>query len=68
MSENLAKDGYSEVVSIDISDVVIQKMKERAEAKNLDLTCKPNLDMVMDATAMSFADKQFDLVIEKGGF
>ena len=57
MSQDLYKSGYTAVVSIDISDVVIRQMKKKY----------PKLDFrVMDATKLEFADREIGNVIDKG--
>uniref|UniRef100_A0A0D9WG55 Methyltransferase type 11 domain-containing protein n=1 Tax=Leersia perrieri TaxID=77586 RepID=A0A0D9WG55_9ORYZ len=64
LSEDMVKDGYEEVVNIDISSVVIEQMRE----KHVDipqLTC--NLIFIMDVRDMSFfGDETFDCVLDKG--
>lgn len=59
-AEELYKDGHSDVVSIDISQKVIDSMSERLTA------VKALRFLQMDATNMSFGDGSFDIVFEKG--
>ncbi|KAM0922002.1 hypothetical protein ACQ4PT_006473 [Festuca glaucescens] len=61
LSEDMVKDGYEDIVNMDISSVVIEQMKE----KHMDV---PQLTyMQMDVRDMSlFADGSFDCVIDKG--
>jgi 2-polyprenyl-3-methyl-5-hydroxy-6-metoxy-1,4-benzoquinol methylase len=60
LSEDLYLDGYKNIVNIDYSPVVIEKMKQKhqhfVEMQYL----------VMDITKMTFDKKSFDVVIEKG--
>ncbi|KAM3403868.1 hypothetical protein ACQJBY_007145 [Aegilops geniculata] len=61
LSEDMAKDGYQNIVNIDISSVVIEQMKE----KHMDI---PQLTyMQLDVRDMSFfGDGSFDCIIDKG--
>ncbi|TVU19261.1 hypothetical protein EJB05_35400 [Eragrostis curvula] len=61
LSEDMAKDGYQDIVNIDISSVVIEQMREKhAEIKQLTY-------MQMDVRDMSlFDDESFDCVLDKG--
>ncbi|XP_040380229.1 EEF1A lysine methyltransferase 4 isoform X1 [Oryza brachyantha] len=61
LSEDMVKDGYEEVVNVDISSVVIEQMRE----KHVDI---PQLTYFqMDARDMSyFGDETFDCVLDKG--
>ena len=55
------KDGYTNLVNIDISDEVIKRMKEYHEKQGV------NCEWIeMDATKLEFPDESFDLVIDKG--
>ncbi|XP_003739601.1 eEF1A lysine and N-terminal methyltransferase [Galendromus occidentalis] len=57
MSQDLYRSGYTSVVSVDISDVVIKQMKKKY----------PKLDFrTMDATNLEFSDSEFGIVIDKG--
>ncbi|XP_022691497.1 methyltransferase-like protein 13 isoform X1 [Varroa jacobsoni] len=57
MSYDLHQSGYKNVVSIDISDIVINQMKKKY----------PELDFRhMDATKLEFSDSEFNIVIDKG--
>lgn len=56
------------ILNIDISDVVINKMKENYKDKFTEMKCKCQLKLVeeMDATQMTFAENSFDFVFDKG--
>ena len=57
MSNQMYLSNYKKIINIDISDVVIQKMKNQY----------PEIDwQEMDATKMTFEDNFFDCVIDKG--
>jgi len=59
-SEKMIEDGYKDISNIDISQLVIDQMKERNSAI-------PSLKYLqMDVRKMDFADKAFDVVIDKG--
>ena len=73
------KDGYKRIFNMDISRVVLDKMrdfyswKEASENKrHADFQCKVThfyvLDCTMDATQMNFRDNPFDLSIDKGTY
>ena len=57
MSNQMVKDGYKDITNIDISDIVIEKMKKEYPDE---------IFMEMDATNMTFEDNKFDCVIDKG--
>ena len=62
MSGKMYEDGWTNITNIDISDAVIDKMKEDHDKKGM-------TDMkwlTMDATKMIFEDNSYDLVIDKG--
>ncbi|KAK4372056.1 hypothetical protein RND71_007440 [Anisodus tanguticus] len=61
MSEDMVKDGYEEIVNVDISTVAIDMMRRKYEDV-------PQLKYLqMDARDMSFfPDESFDAVIDKG--
>lgn len=61
MSEDMVKDGYADIMNIDISSVVIEMMRKKyAHVPQLKY-------MQMDARDMSFfQDESFDCVIDKG--
>ena len=60
-NQSKSHERFRDITNIDISEVVIDQMKE----KHSDL---PMRWEVMDATNMTFPDETFDLVIDKGTF
>ena len=60
LSEEMYHDGYTSIINIDYSQVVIQKMKQ----KHQHLVGMQYL--VMDITNMTFDKNSFDVIIEKG--
>jgi 2-polyprenyl-3-methyl-5-hydroxy-6-metoxy-1,4-benzoquinol methylase len=60
LSEDLYLDGYKNIVNIDYSPVVIEKMKQKHQ------NFVEMQYLVMDITKMTFDKKSFDVVIEKG--
>jgi len=61
LSENMFDDGFSDVTSIDYSEVVVRTMTETVTSK------KPALKyVVMDARELKFPDESFDVIIDKG--
>jgi len=61
LSEDMAKDGYEDIVNIDISSVVIEQMRE----KHKEITQLTY--MQMDIRDMGFfGDESFDCVLDKG--
>lgn len=59
-SADLYDAGYEHIVNIDFSQTVIDKMQQMHQEK------RPNMTwLVMDMTAMTFADEEFDVVIDK---
>jgi hypothetical protein len=61
LSEQMYEAGFPHIVSMDISEVVIAQMQAQAQAKGMQL-----LYQVADATAMPYADLEFDFAIDKG--
>lgn len=61
MSEQMYDDGFKNMVNMDISPYVIEKMKVYTDKKEKFMEW-----VAMDATKMTFEDKSFDLVIDKG--
>jgi len=60
LTEDMYDDGYRAIVNMDISSMVINRMRERNKKK------RPNMDwLVMDATAMDCENGCFDLVLDK---
>jgi 2-polyprenyl-3-methyl-5-hydroxy-6-metoxy-1,4-benzoquinol methylase len=59
LSEEMYADGFTNILNIDISEVVIYKMKEAHPEMTWD---------VADATQMTYEDGSFDLVIDKGTY
>ncbi|XP_067845854.1 eEF1A lysine and N-terminal methyltransferase [Heptranchias perlo] len=61
LSEQMYDVGYQGITNIDISEVVIEQMKER------NATRRPTMVfMKMDMMQMGFADSQFQVVLDKG--
>lgn len=58
--------GWTNLYNIDISQNVIEDMKERNKLKNK-MTCTTNLilDQVMDVRNLLFSDDYFDYIIDK---
>ena len=61
ISIDMWKDGFSNVVNIDISDKAVEMMSSQAES----LGVKTQF-LEMDATKMTFPDDSFEAVIDKG--
>jgi SAM-dependent methyltransferase len=59
LAEELMKDGYTDVMSVDIAQAAIDKMTEKFKGTPLRF-------MQMDATKMTFEDETFDVVFDKG--
>lgn len=57
MSNQMYKDNFKNIINIDISDVVIDKMQKQFPLMKW---------LEMDATKMTFEDNTFDCVIDKG--
>ncbi|KAK3003210.1 hypothetical protein RJ639_018158 [Escallonia herrerae] len=63
MSEDMAKDGYEDIMNVDISSVAIDLMRRKYEHVSL----WKLIDMQMDVKDMSFfPDETFDGVVDKG--
>ena len=60
LSEELYLDGYMDIINIDYSHVVIEKMKQKHQ------NFEKMQYLVMDMTNMSFDKNSFDVIIEKG--
>ncbi|KAM3142179.1 hypothetical protein pb186bvf_005602 [Paramecium bursaria] len=58
LSEKLYEDGFTKITNIDISDRVIEKMKNRNRQTDMSF-------QVMDAMNMTFANNTFDIIIDK---
>lgn len=58
-NDMVEKSGYKNVVSIDVSGIVIEKMKKRYKNENLEW-------FTMDVTDMKFENDTFDLIFDKG--
>ena len=65
LSEEMAKDNYHKLTNMDISQVVLEKMKNHNKDKE---ECKDFEYVEMDATNMTFEDDKFDLTIDKGTY
>lgn len=63
LSVAMHKEGHKPIVSIDISQAVVDQMKKRHGESDDTLTYK-----AMDASAMDFQDGAFDVAVEKGMF
>jgi ubiquinone/menaquinone biosynthesis C-methylase UbiE len=61
LSEQMYESNYQNIVNIDISEVIINKMKEQCKE-----TCPKMEFFEMDATNMKFPDNEFDFIIDKG--
>jgi len=61
LSENLFDDGFTDCLSVDYSEVVIEKMQ--AHFRALD---KPLRFETMDVRDLKFKDETFDCVVDKG--
>eukprot|EP00898_Chlorokybus_atmophyticus_P008586 jgi/Chlat1/8729/Chrsp9S00721 len=61
LGEQMYDDGYQNITNIDYSEPVVQLMSRRSQ------TTRPDIKyMTMDCRRMTFADKTFDLVFDKG--
>ncbi|KIY68899.1 S-adenosyl-L-methionine-dependent methyltransferase [Cylindrobasidium torrendii FP15055 ss-10] len=61
LSEDMYDDGYTNIVNVDYSSVVIAQMKARHEG------VRPGMEWkVMDVRALEFNDASFDVAIDKG--
>ena len=61
LTQDMYRDGWQNLVNIDISDEVIKKMRDLHDKAGV--ICEW---IEMDATQMSFPDHSFDLVVDKG--
>lgn len=61
LSEQMYDDGYLNLVNIDISESVINQMKDDCDRKGKKMEW-----LVMDGTKMTFQDGEFDVVLDKG--
>mmetsp|Transcript_102034 Transcript_102034/g.284008 ORF Transcript_102034/g.284008 Transcript_102034/m.284008 type:complete len:345 (-) Transcript_102034:168-1202(-) len=60
LTQEMYDDGYQDIVNIDISSVVVNKMREQNKEM------RPKMKwLVMDATAMKFESGGFNIVIDK---
>ncbi|KAL3656010.1 hypothetical protein CASFOL_000406 [Castilleja foliolosa] len=62
LCEELYKDGITELTCIDLSSVVVEKMKQRLASNG----CKEIKVLEADMLDLPFEDECFDVVIEKG--
>lgn len=62
LSENMYSEDYFNITNIDISGIVIKKMNEEKDNKNMEKM----IYLEMDATSMTFEDNSFDFVLDKG--
>ena len=59
MSEDMAKDGYEHITNMDVSGVVLDKMRETY----------PRFEYIcLDGTSMPFRSDSFDVCVDKGTF
>ena len=66
-SENLYDDGYKSIYNIDISQKVIELMKERNKDK-IEMKCKTKnliIDDTMDVKELKYEDNIFDFIVDK---
>ena len=63
MSEEMARDGYPFIDNMDISSVVLEKMRQvyKETYRGFEFTS-------MDATHMNYRDNSFDVCVDKGTF
>lgn len=57
----MAKDGYPLIDNMDISSIVLQKMRESLDFPGFEFTA-------VDATRMPYRDNSFDVCVDKGTF
>ena len=63
MSEEMAKDGYPLIDNMDVSNVVLEKMREQYNKGY------PGFEFTaMDATNMNYRENSFDVCVDKGTF
>jgi len=61
MSEKMYKAGFEQIVNIDISQQLMDNLRQKQEAT------MPKMQwLMMDATAMSFDSGNFDVIVDKG--
>jgi len=61
LSENMYDDGFQNIVNVDYSDVLIDRMRKEHENE------RPHMQWhVMDVRNLQFKDNSFDVVIDKG--
>ncbi|TFK74971.1 S-adenosyl-L-methionine-dependent methyltransferase [Pluteus cervinus] len=61
LSEEMWEDGYRNIVNIDYSSVVVQKMRERHKVSRPEMSW-----LEMDVRDLKFDDDSFDVAIDKG--
>uniref|UniRef100_A0A7S2TWQ3 Methyltransferase type 11 domain-containing protein n=1 Tax=Lotharella oceanica TaxID=641309 RepID=A0A7S2TWQ3_9EUKA len=66
LAEGLALEGYTDVTSVDISGKCIDMMLKRCQESKHAEKLKDLRWIRMDASRMTFEDKTFDFIIEKG--
>ncbi|OMJ20556.1 Endothelin-converting enzyme 2 [Smittium culicis] len=59
LSEDMYSDGYTDIVNIDFSEVVIEQMKERCSHTTMKWE-------VMDVLDLKYNSNEFDAIIDKG--
>ncbi|KAF9466031.1 S-adenosyl-L-methionine-dependent methyltransferase [Collybia nuda] len=61
LSEEMWEDGYKNVINVDYSSVIVEKMRQRHEIQ------RPNMEWhEMDVRDLRFGDEMFDVAIDKG--
>jgi len=64
LSENMYTENYHNIVNIDISGIVIDKMNQEKDKKKMNKMIYSE----MDATSMTYDDNSFDFSLDKGTF
>jgi ubiquinone/menaquinone biosynthesis C-methylase UbiE len=67
LSEEMYKDGYKSITNMDISKIVLEKMREFYTHAKVSHPITFEY-LAMDATRMNFRDNSFDVSIDKGTY